>query len=72
MEKIQKPSDVILSRFIGSEKEILRFLKETEERYNIRLYPSVPSIDTRYPNSVRVYCHIPIDRPPVKKEVAED
>ena len=72
MELVENFIDVILSRFIGPEDEILRFLREVEERLNIRLYPDAPAIDRGYPGCVRIYVRIPLDRSSVKKEDGEE
>ncbi len=72
MKEVKRPPSVLLSRFIGPEDEILQFLREIEERFNIKLYPDTPRIDRQYPDCVRIYVKIPLDRPPVKKEVSEE
>jgi hypothetical protein len=70
--EIEDATEVLLTRFIGLEDEILRFLRELEAHYNIKLYPDRPRIDRKYAGCVRIYCRIPLDRPPIEKEVADN
>lgn len=45
-------------RIIGEEDQIIGFIDQLENHYNIRLYPDPPKKDTLY-GGVRVYVEVP-------------
>jgi len=61
------PPDVVQTRFVGKESEILKLIRELEAAFGIILYPSKPKPDFQHAGLFRVYCEIPFRRSVVKK-----
>lgn len=47
-------------RIVGTEKDIGRLLRNLEQIYDLRLYPSIPEPDRQY-GQYRSYVDIPIE-----------